>query len=95
MIDSRMAEHLTGAETDLPRVREQLKIATEILDNPGGGLVFGYQALGQARALLAESDPERWEEPIRLLAEAEQQAVWRNFARARELIGKALKKLPA
>jgi hypothetical protein len=90
-----MAEHVTGAETNLRRVREQLQIAQEILDNPGGGLVFGYQALGQAHALLAETEPERWEEPIRLLAEAEQQAVWRNFEQARELIRKALKKLPA
>jgi len=90
-----MAEHLTRTETNLSRVHEQLKIALEILDNPGGGLVFGYQALGQARALLAETEPERWEEPIRLLAEAEQQAVWRNFEPARDLIRKALKKLPA
>jgi len=90
-----MAEHRTASETDLPRVHEQLKIALEILDNPGGGLVFGYQALGQARALLAETEPERWEEPIRLLAEAEQQAVWRNFDPARNLIRKAQKKLPA
>jgi hypothetical protein len=88
-----MAEHVTGTTTRLPLVREQLKIALEILDNPGGGLVFGYQALGQARAHLAETDRERWEEPIRLLQQAEQQAVWRNFEEARELIRVALKKL--
>jgi len=90
-----MADQLTGTTPRLPWVRDQLKIALEILDNPGGGLVFGYQALGQARALLAETEPERWEEPIRLLAEAEQQAVWRNFDQARNLIRKAQKKLPA
>jgi hypothetical protein len=89
-----MAERMTGTDTRLPWVREQLQIALEILDNPGGGLVFGYQALGQARAQLAESDPDRWEEPIRLLEQAEQQAVWRNFEQARELIRAALKKLP-
>jgi hypothetical protein len=75
-------------------VREQLRIAAEILDNPGGGLVFGYQAIGQAQAHLAEADAEYYREPIGLLAEAERQAVWRNFARARELIAKAEKKLP-
>ena len=85
---------MTGTTTRLPLVREQLKIALEILDNPGGGLVFGYQALGQARAHLAESDPEHWVDPIRILEEAERQAVWRNFDQARELIREALKKLP-
>jgi hypothetical protein len=89
-----MAEPLTRASTRLPWVREQLQIALEILDNPGGGLVFGYQALGQARAHLAETDPDRWAEPIRILAEAEKQAVWRNFDQARKLIREALEKLP-
>ena len=82
------------AQIDMTWIREQLRIAAEILDNPGGGLVFGYQALGQAQAHLAEADADYYREPIRLLAEAERQAVWRNFAGARELIAKAEKKLP-
>ena len=49
-----MADQLTGTTPRLPWVRDQLQIALDILDNPGGGLVFGYQALGQARAHLAE-----------------------------------------
>lgn len=89
-----MTEPLSGATARLTWVREQLGIALEILDNPGGGLVFGYQALGQGRAHLAESDPDRFGSVIGLLLEAERQAVWRNFDRARELIRGALAELP-
>lgn len=89
-----MADQLTGTTPRLPWVREQLRIALEILDNPGGGLVFGYQALGQARAHLSETHPERWEEAIAELQEAERQALWRNFGRARELIRDAMDRLP-
>ncbi len=85
-----MADQLTGTTPRLPWVRDQLKIALEILDNPGGGLVFGYQALGQARAHLAETDPRRWEDTMTKLEEAERQAVWRNYEQARRLIREAL-----
>jgi hypothetical protein len=85
-----MADQLTGATSRLPWVRDQLRIALDILDNPGGGLVFGYQALGQARAHLAETDPRRWEDAIHKLEEAERQALWRNYDRARRLISDAL-----
>lgn len=83
------------AEVRWSWIREQLRIADEILDNPGGGLVFGYQAIGQARAHLAEADEEAYQPAIALLDRAEHEAVWRNYARARELIGEALAKLPA
>ena len=83
-----------ATRTRLTGVRDQLLVAIDILDNPGGGLVFGYQALGQARAHLEATAPERWEEAIEDLAEAERQALWRNFERARELIRSALQKLP-
>jgi hypothetical protein len=89
-----MADQLTGTTLRLPWVREQLGIALEILDNPGGGLVFGYQALGQARSHLAETEPERWEKAIEDLEKAERQALWRNYGQARELIHAALSKLP-
>jgi hypothetical protein len=89
-----MSDQLTGTTPRMPWVREQLGIALEILDNPGGGLVFGYQALGQARAHLMETDPERWENAIQELGEAERQALWRNFDRARELVTEALGRLP-
>lgn len=70
-------------------------IALEILDNPGGGLVFGYQALGQARSQLVELDRNRWGPVAQLLDEAERQAVWRNFGRSRELVRQALGGLEA
>jgi hypothetical protein len=89
-----MADQLTGTTPRLPWVRDQLQIALDILDNPGGGLVFGYQALGQARAHLAETDPRRWEDAIHKLDEAERQAVWRNYERARQLIREALATIP-
>ena len=89
-----MADQLTGTTPRLPWVRDPLKIALEILDDPGGGLVFGYQALGQARAHLQETEPERWEDAIAELEEAERQALWRNYGRARELIREALARLP-
>jgi len=89
-----MADQLTGTTPSLPWVREQLQIAIDILDNPGGGLVFGYQALGQARAHLAETEPEPWEDAIAELEEAERQALWRNYGKARDLIREALAKLP-
>lgn len=75
-------------------IREQLRIANEIMDNPGGGLVFGYQAIGQARAHLAEADEEAHGDVIGLLDRAEHEAVWRNYARSRELVEEALAKLP-
>jgi hypothetical protein len=90
-----MADQLTGTTPRLPWVRDQLRIALDILDNPGGGLVFGYQALGQARAHLAETDPRRWDDAITKLEEAERQALWRNYERARELIREALASIPA
>ena len=89
-----MADQLTGTTPRLPWVRDQLQIALDILDNPGGGLVFGYQALGQARAHLAETDPRRWEDAITKLEEAERQAVWRNYDQARRLIREALETIP-
>ena len=89
-----MAKELTGATLRLRWVRSQLQIALEILDNPGGGLVFGYQAMGQARSHLAESEPGRWDREVENLLEAERQAVWRNFPAARALVEQVLKALP-
>src|SRR5439155_21953039 len=44
--------------------RGQLEIAGSILDNPGGGLVFATQTMGQVRAGLDERDAERWESVV-------------------------------
>lgn len=73
--------------------REQLNIADSILDNPGGGLVFATQTMGQVRAGLQERDVQRWEEVAGILERAEDAAVHREFDTARQLISAAIAKL--
>lgn len=69
--------------------RGQLAIARSILDNPGGGLLFATQTVGQVKAGLGERDPERWAEVVRKLDTAEEAGVHRDFAAARKLIDEA------
>jgi len=73
--------------------RGQLEIAGSILDNPGGGLVFATQTMGQVRAGLHERDAERWESVVELLDHAEDVAVRREFGDARKLIDSATGRL--
>lgn len=73
--------------------REQLGIASSILDNPGGGLLFATQTLGQVRSGLHERSPERWRDAVLLLARAEDDAVRREFAAARRHIDEAIEKI--
>ena len=73
--------------------RQQLAIARSILDNPGGGLLFATQTIGQVRSGLHERDPERWSGVEAILGRAESAAVHREFAAARELIDDAVTKL--
>jgi len=73
--------------------REQLGIARSILDNPGGGLLFATQTIGQVRSGLHERDAERWGTIEEILGRAENAGVHREFATARELIDEALGKL--
>jgi len=75
--------------------RRQLELAREILDNPGGGLLFATQTIGQVRAALHERDPERWEDVVPVLERAEDMAVHREFEESRRLLAEALEKLPA
>lgn len=70
--------------------RDQLGIARSILDNPGGGLVFATQTMGQVRAGLFERDSGRWAEVVKALEQAEDAGVHREFATARKLIDAAL-----
>ena len=77
----------------IPWARRQLELAREILDNPGGGLVFATQTIGQVRADLQERDPERWEQVVAILERAEDEAVHREFETSRRLIAEALQKL--
>jgi hypothetical protein len=73
--------------------RGQLEIARQILDNPGGGLLFATQTVGQVKAGLQERDATRWEELVALLDRVEDAAVRREFDTARELLDEALSKL--
>ena len=73
--------------------RGQLEIARSILDNPGGGLLFATQTVGQVKAGLRERDAERWHELIGILDQVEDAAVRRDFDDARGLIDRAIAKL--
>jgi hypothetical protein len=73
--------------------RSQLEIASSILDNPGGGLLFATQTIGQVKAGLHERDPERWEDVVATLDRAEAAGVRREFDAARRLVGEAAAKL--
>lgn len=73
--------------------RSQLDIARSILDNPGGGLLFATQTIGQVKAGLHERDSERWEGVVGILERAEDAAVRREFETARRLLDEAAKKL--
>jgi hypothetical protein len=66
--------------------RAQLEIARQILDNPGGGLLFATQTIGQVSSALRERDLARWEEVIALLDRVEDAAVRREFDTARTLL---------
>jgi hypothetical protein len=77
----------------IPWARDQLSIARSILDNPGGGLLFATQTMGQVRSGLSERDPARWEEVAGMLERAEDAAVRREFATSRRLLDEAIKKL--
>ena len=71
----------------------QLEIARGILDNPGGGLLFATQTIGQVRAALTERDAERWDAAVGLLGRAEDAGVRREFDQARQLLDEASAKL--
>ena len=73
--------------------RAQLAIARSILDNPGGGLLFATQTVGQVRSGLTERDAMRWNEVVALLQQAEDAGVRREFSAARNLIDEAAAKL--
>jgi hypothetical protein len=75
--------------------REQLAIARSILDNPGGGLLFATQTIGQVKAGLHERDAQRWQEVVSLLDHAEDAGVHREFGEARRLLDEAASKLGA
>ena len=77
----------------VPWAHGQLEIARSILDNPGGGLLFATQTVGQVKAGLHERDRERWEDVVAILDRVEDAAVRRDFDRARDLLDEAVRKL--
>ena len=77
----------------LPWARDQLVIARSILDNPGGGLLFATQTIGQVKAALHESDSTRWDKLVSTLDRAEDAAVRREFDTTRSLLDDAISKL--
>ena len=81
-----------GGVDMLTWARRQLEIARDILDNPGGGLLFATQTMGQVRAGLAEHGG-RHERQVALLERAEGHAVRREFPQARELVVQVLEQL--
>ncbi len=84
---------LYGGVDMMTWARSQLDIAGEIVDNPGGGLLFATQTIGQVRAVLAAADGVRWREVVDVLDRAEDRAIRREFGLARELISQARDRL--
>ena len=73
--------------------RGQLAIARSILDNPGGGLLFATQTIGQVKAGLRERDEDRWADVAAMLDRAEDAGVRRDWTVTRELIDQAIGRL--
>ncbi len=71
----------------------QLVIARSILDNPGGGLLFATQTIGQVKSGLHERDEDRWAEIVERLDRAEDAAVKRNWTTARALLDEVIAEL--
>ncbi len=82
-----------GGADMLAWARNQLDIASQIVDNPGGGLLFATQTIGQVKVVLGDADPGRWQAVIGLLEDAEDEAVRRGFVRARSLLNQAREQL--
>jgi len=73
--------------------RGQLEIARSILDNPGGGLLFATQTIGQVKAGLRERDEDRWAEVVAMLERAEDAAVRREWPASRRLLDDSIARL--
>jgi hypothetical protein len=73
--------------------RDQLEMAHSIVDNPGGGLLFATQAVGQVKAALQEHGEERFGEVVEILDRAEDRILKREFEAARKLIAEAIARL--
>jgi hypothetical protein len=73
--------------------RGQLEIARSILDNPGGGLLFATQTIGQVKSGLNERDEDRWADIVDQLDRAEDAAVRREWETTRALLDDVIGRL--
>jgi len=89
-VRSPKGPHRPAGDELLGWARQQLKIASEIVDNPGGGLLFATQTMGQVRVSLLGEDAERFAAVAQALARAEDAAIHRDFAAARVAVAEAL-----
>ncbi|MGH7920561.1 MAG: hypothetical protein ACREQM_11545 [Candidatus Dormibacteraceae bacterium] len=83
-----------GGADMLNWARHQLGVAYDIVDNPGGGLGFAIQTIGQVKTGLREQGGEAYAEIAAALDEAEEHAVHRHFEEARSVVQKVLRELP-
>jgi hypothetical protein len=89
-VRSPKGPHRPTGEALVAWARQQLQIASEIVDNPGGGLLFAAQTMGQVRVSLLGADHERFAGVAQALLRAEDQAIHRDFAAARVALAEAL-----
>lgn len=83
-----------GGADMLTWARHQLAVAYDIVDNPGGGLGFAIQTIGQVKTGLQEQGGDGYAGVVDMLDRAEDHAVHRRFATTRELVQRALDQLP-
>jgi hypothetical protein len=82
-----------GGTDMLNWARHQLGVAYDIVDNPGGGLGFAIQTIGQVKTGLREQGGDRYAAVVAVLEDAENNAVHRRFGPTRELVRLALNRL--
>lgn len=83
-----------GGTDMLTWARHQLGVAYDIVDNPGGGLAFAIQAIGQVKTGLREQGGDRFAPVVAALEEAEGNAVHRRFEETRQVLSRVLEQLP-
>ena len=88
-VGSPKGPHRRHGDELLAWAKQQLQIALDIVDNPGGGLLFATQTMGQVRASLVAEDGDRFETVATLLHRAEDHAIHRDFDGAREALAEA------
>jgi hypothetical protein len=69
--------------------RNQLSVAYDIVDNPGGGLGAAIQAIGQVKVGLREQGGDKYARVVAVLEEAEEFAVHRRFPETKDLVRRA------